>query len=908
MSNRRVQDVLSPSRETRSGSLAPSPELSEAQALLDAGHVSAAAALAANLLSQRQNPAEVSRLKLIEAVSEFEMGSATESIDALKRAAHLVAGQDDELELAVNLALFSRESQFLTPAEVIPTLGKVRQLAASLGSPQALAGLHLAVARVEAYRGHCVDARRHLEIARKAAAVTGRPMLAAAINLVDAALEQIAGNLERATRSAKDGFEQSSLHGFGILRAGSITNLGHMALVRLDLNRALDYLERGVDETADLSFVRLAALDSLLQLALCKDDLDRCELLSRQCSELIAQQVVPSRSWYDLAHQVSRCSVLSSIGDWPAVLEITDGIDEILEARQFRSLQALLLCASAKAWAHMEEPAKSRSRLAAAVRVCPRGAIDPLIVLEATSGVCLTLSGERTRGDQHFDRALSAARAIGNRLQEHQILQARKACQPPKEKNTTADASFKQGATNGNERSLVLADVATILGASSSIDLIAHRAMSLIQGTSLENRLNIQSVSDQEFRPEISIESNMTAAGKFEIRLRGSDRLVSMAFDRIDSLDDVTIVNSLLELLNAAVHQDSRRWNAAGEQDLWPETVGAIDDETVFASSRMAEILRVAIRLAATDLPILVTGETGTGKDVFARLIHAHSAVKRGPFIPFNCSAVPRDLIESQLFGHRRGAFTGAVDAQPGVIRSASGGTLFLDEIGDLDLTLQPKLLRFIETGEIHTLGDPRPNRVGVRLIAATNVDLDGQAQTGLFRKDLLFRLGGTRITLPPLRERKDEIPALTTSFVNRFSREISRPRLRVSDDLIAALLLYDWPGNIRQLANELHRIVALAEPGQTLTSADLSPVITEGWTVAPKAKPDASDHLRVNLDQPLPQAVEEIERAFIGRAMQASGGRVAEAAQLLGISRKGLFLKRRRWGYLDRDEDQADG
>jgi len=332
------------------------------------------------------------------------------------------------------------------------------------------------------------------------------------------------------------------------------------------------------------------------------------------------------------------------------------------------------------------------------------------------------------------------------------------------------------------------------------------------------------------------------------------------------------------------------------------------DDDVVFRSPRMAEVLRVAVRLAATDLPILITGETGTGKDVFARLVHTHSSVKRGPFVPFNCSAIPKDLTESQLFGHRRGAFTGAFEAQPGVIRSASGGSLFLDEIGDLDIAVQPKLLRFIESGEIHTVGDSRPSNVAVRLIAATNVDLQKQADSGSFRKDLLFRLGSAKIILPPLRERKDEIPALTSSFVTRFCREAGRPRLPVSDDLIAALLLHDWPGNIRQLANELHRVVAMAEPGQTLTSADLSPAITEGWTLAPKDSGDVdSPGFSVNLNQSLPKAIEELERAFVDRAMKASGGRVAEAAQLLGISRKGLFLKRRRWGHLDTDFAEAE-
>jgi len=286
---------------------------------------------------------------------------------------------------------------------------------------------------------------------------------------------------------------------------------------------------------------------------------------------------------------------------------------------------------------------------------------------------------------------------------------------------------------------------------------------------------------------------------------------------------------------------------------------------------------------------------------------HTCHAQKRGPFVPFNCAAVPKDLIESQLFGHRRGAFTGAVESSAGVIRSAEGGTLFLDEIGDLESGLQPKLLRFMESGEVHTVGDARPVRTQVRVLAATNLDLDQRSQSGTFRRDLFFRLGTALINMPPLRERKDEIPALTAHFVTRFSRQCDRPGLRVSDDLIAALLPHDWPGNNRQLANELRRVVAMSEPGQTLTSNDLSATVALDWRQAHQSGDPGEDNgmsLRVNLDQPLPRAIEEVERAFIDRAMHASGGRVAEAAQLLGISRKGLFLKRRRWGLVDEDSE----
>jgi hydrogenase-4 transcriptional activator len=254
------------------------------------------------------------------------------------------------------------------------------------------------------------------------------------------------------------------------------------------------------------------------------------------------------------------------------------------------------------------------------------------------------------------------------------------------------------------------------------------------------------------------------------------------------------------------------------------------------------------------------------------------------------------------LFGHRRGAFTGATDSFPGIIRSAERGTLFLDEVGDLDPAIQPKLLRFLEGAEIHPIGELKPQHVVVRIVAATNADLDELVEQQRFRRDLFYRLGVARLALPPLRERKDEIPALAAVFLDQYSRKCRRSGLRLGDDLIAALLLYDWPGNIRQLSNEVRRVVAMAEDGRQLTVADLHPEITRNWnarTTLPAAAPDPGPTVTVRLDQPLDQAIEALERQFIARAMEASSGRVAEAAKLLGISRKGLFLKRRRRGLV---------
>jgi hydrogenase-4 transcriptional activator len=285
---------------------------------------------------------------------------------------------------------------------------------------------------------------------------------------------------------------------------------------------------------------------------------------------------------------------------------------------------------------------------------------------------------------------------------------------------------------------------------------------------------------------------------------------------------------------------------------------------------------------------------------MLAREIHRISPRAARPFLAFNCTAVPRDMLESQLFGYRRGAFTGAQESFPGVIRAAAGGTLFLDEIGDLPLDVQPKLLRFLDTNEIHPLGEPQPIRVDVRVIAATNANLDQMVGQGRFREDLFYRINVIRFQLPPLRERREEIPPLARHFLQRAAEEFRKGRLRLSDETMEYLLLHPWPGNVRQLSNEIRRMAALAEPDCVLEPAALSPGVQASRRTVAVAKP-VVDEITVRVDQSLPDALASIERVMVRRALERTDGRFEEAARLLGISRKGLFLKRRRWGVQPR-------
>jgi len=309
----------------------------------------------------------------------------------------------------------------------------------------------------------------------------------------------------------------------------------------------------------------------------------------------------------------------------------------------------------------------------------------------------------------------------------------------------------------------------------------------------------------------------------------------------------------------------------------------------------MREVMIDARKVAQTTVNVLITGESGTGKEVLARAVHRYSPRSKKPFIPFNCTAVPRELLESHLFGFKRGAFTGADRDNPGLIRAARDGTLFLDEIGELGLDLQPKLLRFLESGEIQPLGETSPFVVNVRVVAATNANLKSLVEQGRFREDLYYRLNVFPLELPPLRERRDEIAPLAQHFALKWSHELKKGCMRVADDLMEHLVLYSWPGNIRQLSNEINRMVAMAEADAPLTLAHF-----------PRAMREQTEQLKrragglefsVPLTGNLPQAVSVIEREMIKTALRQHGGKVEPTAQALGISRKGLYLKRQRLG-----------
>ena len=304
----------------------------------------------------------------------------------------------------------------------------------------------------------------------------------------------------------------------------------------------------------------------------------------------------------------------------------------------------------------------------------------------------------------------------------------------------------------------------------------------------------------------------------------------------------------------------------------------------VYASSRMQNVLDLVKKVAATEATVLIQGESGTGKELIARALHENSPRRNGSFVAINCGALPEGLLESELFGHVKGSFTGADRNKRGLFEEASGGTLFLDEISETQPSLQVKLLRALQEGEIRRVGDNHPIKVATRLVAATNKDLMKLVTEGKFREDLYYRLKVFPIHLPPLRDRTDDILPLAEHFLRRARKKIGGQAARYSPDAAEALKRYAWPGNVRELEHAVERAVIMAA-GSSITAADLPPEIQPAGVQATTAKRSAGTKL------------EDMEKQHILEALNACGGNQNEAAKMLGIARNTLWRKLKAYG-----------
>ncbi|MBX6362732.1 MAG: sigma-54-dependent Fis family transcriptional regulator [Gemmatimonadetes bacterium] len=310
--------------------------------------------------------------------------------------------------------------------------------------------------------------------------------------------------------------------------------------------------------------------------------------------------------------------------------------------------------------------------------------------------------------------------------------------------------------------------------------------------------------------------------------------------------------------------------------------------QIIAKSPAMTKVLETAAKVAKHPSSVLITGESGTGKELIARLIHAESDRAAAPFVPVNCGAIPENLLESELFGYVRGAFTGADRDKPGLFEAANGGTVFLDEIAEMPMSLQVKLLRTLQEREVRRLGDTRTRPIDVRLISATNRDFTEEIRQNRFRQDLYYRIAVVPIHLVPLRQRREEIPLLVAHFIETYNRKLRLSVKGVESDAMRKLLEYPWPGNVRELENTIERAMVLAESPK-LTVADLPPHIHAPVAMVDTTLPD--DELSVKKHGAI------LERRLIQRALERTGGNKTRAADLLELSSRALLYKIREYG-----------
>jgi DNA-binding NtrC family response regulator len=596
--------------------------------------------------------------------------------------------------------------------------------------------------------------------------------------------------------------------------------------------------------------------------------------------------------WHQLTNHVTRNRILIRQGRFTEVVEAAEKGLQAAEQVGSENLATTFKTQRAEALIGLGSPDAGAS-IAAPSGMTPHMPLSVVGARHLVAAKALLATGSNKRGQARLGTAMRILEHAGDKLTE---LEAR----------LTADAQSAKGDSNTGVNHHLDSAVA-LLELSGHPHILGREAFAVLQDTGCAEALALGARTARGVLRVIAADGWTDADALAALRAAGQDDLMPLGQHRDEAweilarprpeLDHRCTLAAIRKLIASACALDQYRRDEKQRAALWPAEALEGDAESLWVSEQSTELLHLARRIASSPMPVLLTGETGTGKEMLARVIHRASNRADRPLVPFNCTAVPHDMLESQLFGYRKGAFTSAVGSFQGVIRNANGGTLFLDEIGDISLDLQPKLLRFIEQQEVHPLGEAQAVKVDVRIIAATNANLDELVAQGRFREDLLYRLKILPLHLPPLRERREEIPALLQHYLQKFGDEQRKGRVTLSDETLEYLLLYTWPGNIRQLANEVRRIIALVEPDATVTPALLSQEIQASRRTLPAAGAPAEPEIRLRLDQPLPMAVDALEQTLVRHALERSNGRVEEAARILGISRKGLFLKRRRWG-----------
>ena len=784
------------------------------------------------------SPPDRSACELVLARLAWADGDIDQAIAGLQRSIRIAADEQDPERLAwAGLRLLLVLSDRSGPNAVAPALAELRAHVVKAGQPGLVAALHIHVAETEAKRGLIRNAQRHLDIGKRGLARLSNLWLEALAENVEAGIETMRSAFDMGVDHATRCLALAEESGAASLRESALGNLGNLAYLSGRFEAATDYVSRARATLSPGSDSWQACTETLARISLAQNRLDDCGTLLDDIDRSVPAD--DDHAGYAYRHtQLTRVRWLVAAGRLNDALGYTDRVFTLANRSGDQWLHSLTLAARADVLQQSDRPAEADAILRALVPLIPTQPPELFARYEQTLACALARGGRPDQAEAHYQRARRVYVALGHRVGELDLLRQWEAAV-----GAAADRSHSVAAARESARAAAttIGDLASIMLHAGQPELVAREVIGLLDAAgcvwsaTAEARAADGSVEvfAQVGEPRDGDQSDGRRLPVGRERARDIDVIVHA---RPDWESSATV--NAIDLLLATLHELDRASVDREEQaTLWPIDELPSEGGSPVTIGHMREMMVLARRVAGTDAGVLITGESGTGKEILARAIHAHSARAQKPFIPFNCAAVPRDILESQLFGHRRGAFTGADRDYPGIIRGARDGTLFLDEIGELGLDLQPKLLRFLESGEICPVGESTPFLVDVRIVAATNANLEASVREGRFREDLFYRLNVIRLPLKPLRERRDEIPAFVNHFVMLAAEEFHKQRIRLSEETMERLVLHPWPGNVRQLQNEIRRMVALADPNSVLQPHALSPDIFKA-TVAPDRGP----------------------------------------------------------------------
>jgi DNA-binding NtrC family response regulator len=740
-----------------------------------------------------------------------------------------------------------------------------------------------------------------VELALSVLQKTANPWVESSVHLAGSALSFFSGELDASLAHAEQALALSRTSGSHYNELASLANACQVCVVLGRFDQAFRYLSLAEPLASEVPLLKFCLHDTKAQLQLATDDLTGCESTLDSLVNAVVDDAEGAGAFPALESLATQIRLLQRQRYLDKAQMVAEEAASVARSRGERVLETAFRLRRAEILTDLDRVEDAKAIARQAMTAANQPGVDSLRTraeLEHVRGKILHSIGASRDAISFLERSVRIHAAIGQLVARdgasETIDRARAAAAAG---DDPVDNPLRRGAEEAPLSKVDLIESLASLGAfAGRPDLLGSEICALIMALGIAEQLALLTL--QGSTKTLVQEHNWPDAVEHD----GGDDVTVLSLGILKDIEFVLQIKpkahflassrlaGLQTLLRMVIANEEARQEKLRHESVWPR-----EAPSEHGSQRMRDLYREAMKVARSNLTILLTGETGVGKEVLAREIHKLSTRSQRDFRPVVCAGVPHGLLESHLFGHRRGSFTGAASDFQGVIRGAEGGTLFLDEIGDLATELQIKLLRFLDSKEIHPVGELKPFLVNIRIIAATNANLQQLVADGKFREDLLYRLNMATFNIPPLRERREEIPSLVQHYLAHYSQENQKPVPTVSDDALEHLLLHSWPGNIRELRNEMERLAGVVDAGGTIRRRDLKPEIVSSRRTG-VAGPGPTE-VSIRVDQSLPDAMEQLEREMIRRALLAFPDNQNGAAASLGITRKGLFDKRRRLG-----------